>query len=179
MARMLGILALLAVLPAAAFATEFTGIDGFMSTVFQADQSSFSGLGLRARFTPPQLDSTVELMPNIEYWRNTTEVSEFGISATRKDATLGFDARYSFNNLSWRPYLGAGYALHFLSTRVDAPSLGLDDVTSSSIKGGIALVGGVSFGLAGRLSNVMELKYHYLSGGEQLKLSWGLGYDLK
>ncbi len=178
MARKLVVLLLLAVLPHAAHAVPLNGVDGFMSTVFQADQSSFSGLGVRLRFTPAQLDPAIELMPNIEYWRNSTEVTEFGISATRKDATLGFDARYAFP-LSWKPYVGLGYGLHFVSTRVDAPTLGLEDASESSVRGGIAFLAGASFGLTGKISNIMELKYHYVSHNEQLKLSWGIGYALK
>ena len=38
----------------------------------------------------------------------------------------------------------------------------------------IAFLGGITFPMSKRIDNFMELKYHVLSGSEQLKLNWGL-----
>ena len=38
----------------------------------------------------------VEILPSIEYWRNSNTLEPFGIKTTRKDATLGGDVRYMF-----------------------------------------------------------------------------------
>ena len=150
-----------------------SGVDVMMSTVMQQNQSSFSGLGLRMRIQPPQLIPQVSLMPTIEYWRNRTTLDPFGIKTTRKDATLGMDAKYDFKLEGWNPYIGAGYSVHFLSAEVDAPAYGLNDANHSLTKGGLSLLGGVSFGLAGKLTNVIEVKYHHIPDQSQLKLNWG------
>ena len=98
------------------------------------------------------------------------------ITSTRKDATLGADARYSFQREGWRPYVGAGFGLHFLSTEVDAPALGLKHADDSVIKGGLSGLAGVTFPLTKHLDNFMELKYHHLPGFSQLKLNMGVAW---
>jgi hypothetical protein len=154
------------------------GVDLMSATVLQEKQSSFSGLGLRARLKPQSLVPNVELMPSIEYWRNSSTVTPYDIRATRKDATLAFDARYVFHPNGWEPYLGLGYGLHFLSSRVDAPGLGIHDESTSVIKGGLSALGGLSFGLTDRIDNFVELKYHHIPDYRQLKINWGLAVRL-
>ena len=176
--RLLAASAMLVCLSASAHAGLFAGLDGMTSTVMQEGQSSFSGLAMRVRLRPQRLVQQVELMPSIEYWRSSNSVRHYGIETMRKDATLAMDARYSFNTKSWRPYLGVGFGLHFLSSRVNAPSLGLNDATDSVVKGGLAALGGVSFGLSPRLDNFVELKYHHIPDYRQLKINWGLSYRL-
>jgi len=180
--RLLRLLALASLLilalPSLGRAGALTGIDGMTATVLQEGQSSFSGLGLRARIHPDRLISEVELMPSFEYWRNSNTVDPYGIETMRKDATLGIDARYMFRPGSWQPYIGAGYSLHFLTTRVNAPTLGLTNATNSVTKGGLSALAGLSFGLSGRLDNFLELKYHHVTDYRQLKINWGLSYRL-
>jgi opacity protein-like surface antigen len=168
----------LATLPGFARAGGLVSLDGMSSTVMQEGQSSFSGVALRARLHPQRLVQAVELMPTFEYWRSSNTVAPYGIETMRKDATLGLDARYTFHNNGWKPYIGAGFAVHFLTTRVNAPSLGLVDATDSVIKGGLAALGGVSFGLSERVDNFLELKYHHVTDYRQLKINWGLSYRL-
>ncbi len=155
-----------------------TGFDVMSSTVLQEGQSSFSGLGLRARIHPEQLVAGVEILPSVEYWRNSSTISPYDIRTTRKDATLAVDARYSFPFHGWNPYVGAGYGLHFLSNRVNAPSLGLPDASNSVILGGLAALAGTSFGLTPRIDNFIELKYHHIPDYRQLKINWGLAIKL-
>ena len=155
-----------------------TGIDVMSATVLQEGQSSFSGLGLRARLHPERLVSQIEILPSIEYWRNSSTVPPYDIRATRKDATLGVDARYNFQVHGWNPYLGAGYAIHFLSSRVNAPTLGLNDASDSVVKGGLAALAGTSFALSKRIDNFIELKYHHIPDYKQLKINWGLAVKL-
>lgn len=169
---------LCAALAPAASATILAGVDIMTSTVMQEQQSSFSGLALRMRITSPRLIEGIELLPTVEYWRNSNNVEPFGIHTTRKDATLGADARYLFRSTGMRPYLGAGFALHFLSSAVDAPSLGLNNESHALVKGGLSVLGGLAFPLAGRLENFVELKYHYLPDYRQIKLNWGLSVKL-
>jgi opacity protein-like surface antigen len=155
-----------------------TGVDVMSSTVLQEGQSSFSGLGLRARLHPDRLVAGIEILPSLEYWRNSSTVSPYDIRTTRKDATLAVDARYNFQVHGWNPYLGAGYGLHFLSSRVNAPSLGLNDASNSVILGGLSALAGTSFGLTPRIDNFIELKYHHIPDYRQLKLNWGLAVKL-
>lgn len=164
--------------PPAAPAAVLSGLDGMTATVFQEGQSSFSGLGLRARLRSEQLVKGIEFMPTIEYWRNSNNISPFNIEATRKDATLAMDVRYTFKSGSWKPYLGVGMGVHFLSSRVNAPQLGLDDASDSLIKGGASALAGISFPFTTRVENFIELKYHHLPGYRQLKLNWGLAWNL-
>jgi opacity protein-like surface antigen len=169
---------LVAFSPTAHAATGFLGVDGMTATVLQEKQSSFSGLGLRGRLQPAGLIKEVELMPTVEYWRNSNTVQPYGIETMRKDATMAFDAVYRFNPSGWQPYVGMGYGLHFLTTRVNAPTLGLNNATNSVIKGGLAAMAGVTFGLNQRLDNFIELKYHHVTDYRQLKINWGLAYKL-
>jgi len=155
-----------------------TGVDVMSATVLQEGQSSFSGLGLRARLHPERLIAGVEILPSLEYWRNSSTVSPYNIRATRKDATVGVDARYNFHVRGWNPYVGAGYGIHFLSSEINAPTLGLNEATSSVIKGGLSALAGTTFGLTSRVDNFIELKYHHIPDYRQLKINWGLAVKL-
>ena len=150
-----------------------TGVDVMTATVFQEDQSSFSGLGIRGRFGDSRLLDNIEFLPTVEYWRNSSTVDAFGLRAVRRDATLAADARWNFPGEAWRFYAGAGLAVHFLSNEVTMPSLrGNDSLT----KGGLTLLGGVSFGSKARLGNFLEAKGHLVGGFRQLKINMGLSW---
>jgi len=160
--------------PAASAAGSLVGVDVMTSTVMQEKQSSFSGIALRTRIKSPRLIQGVEVLPTVEYWRNANTVEPFGIHTTRKDATLGGDIRYAFRQTGTQPYVGAGFALHFLSSSVDAPSLGINDQSNAIVRGGLSAMAGLQFPLAGRFENFVELKYHHVPHYRQLKLNWGL-----
>ena len=68
--------------------------------------------------------------------------------------------------------------MHFLSTKVDAPSLGLDEANDSVIKGGLSALAGLTFPLTKHLDNFMEAKYHHLPGYSQLKINMGIAWGL-
>jgi hypothetical protein len=151
-----------------------TGVDVMTATVFQEDQSSFSGLGIRGRFSDSRLLDNVEFLPTVEYWRNSSSVEAFGLRAVRRDATLSGDARWLFPGEAWRFYAGAGVAVHFISSEVTMPSLrGNDSLT----KGGLTLLGGVAFGSKARLGNFLEAKGHLVGGFRQLKINMGLSWN--
>ena len=105
--------------PATSAANGLAGIDAMTATVFQQDQSSFSGLAIRARLHSAKLLDNVEFLPTVEYWRNSSKVDAYDLRTVRRDATLGTDARWMFPGEAWRPYAGAGVAVHFLSDEVD------------------------------------------------------------
>ena len=174
--RLLFVALLLAVSAALARADVFSGFDVMSATVMQQHQSSFSGLGMRARLKSSRLVDGIDFLPYIEYWRNSTTVEPFNITTTRKDATLGADVRVTIPRKGWKPYLGAGLGLHFLSSEVNAPTLGLHDASDSVIKGGLSGLGGVSFPISEHFDNFIEVKYHHLPGFSQLKINWGLAW---
>jgi opacity protein-like surface antigen len=171
------IFAALLLLAAPAAAGPVAGIEAMTSTIFQEHQSSFSGLGVRLRLAPERLIKGVEILPTLEYWRNSSSIGAFGIEATRKDATIGVDGRYRFHVGNFEPYAGLGIGVHFLSARVNAPQFGLTDANDSLVKGGLTILGGLNFELTERVGNFIELKYHDVSDYRQLKFNWGLGYN--
>ena len=164
------------VLPATAHATDIVGIDATMSTVMQQKQTSFSGVGIRFRLRSTGLVENIEFLPNMEYWRNSANVQVFNISTTRKDSTVGIDARYTFFQGGWEPYFGGGWALHFMSNEVIAP--GFNNARTAYTKGGLTGLAGVSFPLTAAVQNFIELKYHHLTDAKQLKFNWGIAFNL-
>lgn len=177
--RSLLFLTLAASLAPAAHAGPLVGIDAMTATVLQKQQSSFSGLGLRARVRSDQLIEKIEFMPYIEYWRNTSTIQPFNIRSSRSDATLGADVRFITEYKGMHPYVGTGFGLHFINTEVQAPSLGLPLGRNSIVKGGLSLLGGATFPLAGRLENFVEVKYHHVPSYGQVKINMGLSFALK
>ena len=175
---------LLLVSAALARAQVFSSVGVMTSTVMQQHQSSFSGLSARVGLRSARIIEGFELLPYVEYWRNSARIEvrdhtiTHTITSARKDATLGADARYTFQRAGWRPYVGAGLGVHFLSTEVDAPSLGLDHANDSVIKGGLSALAGITFPLTRHLDNFMELKYHHLRGDSQLKINMGIAWKL-
>ena len=154
-----------------------TGVDAWTSTVFQQGQSSFSGVGLRVDLANSTLPN-VEFMPTIEYWRNSSNVKEFGIKSARRDATLAADARYNFpTHGTIHPYAGGGLGLHFVQSEVDAPTLGLNHAQDSVVKAGLDFMVGAQFGNE-RFGNFIEVKYHELAGYRQFKLNIGMNWHL-
>ena len=164
-------------LPQPARSGAIAGVDAMMSTVMQENQSSFSGLGMRMKLRSTRLAEGIDFLPSIEYWRNHTMVQEFGIEASRRDATLAIDARYSMKHEGWTPYGGLGFGVHFLSENVDAPTLGLYDRHESLVKGAWSALAGVGFPITPSVENFLELKYHHLTDYRQLKLNWGLSWN--
>ena len=167
-------LVLLLSLPSPSRAGTLTGVEVMTSTVMQKQQTAFSGLAARVSLQPLPTVPGFEVLPTIEYWRSTTSVDVYSIKTERRDATLDVDARYKFPAKGWSPYVGAGLALHFLSSEVQAPQLGVPDQQHTVTKGGPVLLGGVDFPLAGSFSSFVEGKYHAVPDDEQFKLNWGL-----
>lgn len=162
---------------AAASHAGVSGLDVMTSTVFQEGQSSFSGVALRLRIRSGVLLPSVEIMPAVEYWQNVSRVTLYEIKTTRSDATLGCQVRWTLEREHWKPYLGAGMAVHFLSDKIASPQLAEANEHNSTVRGGYSLLGGVTFPLTERLSNYVELQYHGLSHFRQTKLNTGLGWN--
>jgi len=156
----------------------FAGIEAMTATVFQKDQSSFAGLAIRARLKSARLLENVDFLPTVEYWRNNSKVENFDLRTVRRDATHGVDSRWTFPGEAWRIYGGAGYAVHFLSSEVDAPTLGLNNKKDSLTKGGLALLAGATFGAStASLGSFVEVKWHLVGDFEQVKINLGLSWN--
>ncbi len=156
-----------------------TGLEAMTSTVFQKGQSSFSGVGIRLRIQSARLLPNVEIRPGIEYWRNAISVDDFQLSAVRRDATLGGDALWLFplGSRNFEPYLGGGFAIHFLSSEVSSPQIPNSPAENSVQKGALSLVAGLRFGKNQRFGNFIETEYHIIPQGQQLKLHFGLNWN--
>lgn len=155
-----------------------TGVDVMTATVFQQGQSSFSGLGLRFRISDSRLLESVELLPTVEYWRNSTTLDAGApvgrIHAVRRDATIGFDVRYVIPRENLNLYVGTGLGVHFLSNEARVGGTQSDD---SLTKGGLTLLAGASFANTSRFGNFLELKAHFVGGYRQIKLNMGLSWN--
>lgn len=151
-------------------------VEVLLSTVFQSGETSFSGTGLRIPMQPAGLLEGFSLVPVIEYWRNSNQVETFGIKSTESDATLGVEFRYEFpREGSFKPYVGIGWGMHFMSSEFEAATLGLDGSDSVTL-GGVSALGGITMPITNRLMNIFELKFHYLPDQSQTKLNYGLAW---
>jgi hypothetical protein len=153
------------------------GLDAMTGTVFQQGQSSFSGIALRLRVRHPALVPNVEILPTFEYWQNTSHVDAFDIETKRRDAALTADVRWMFQSRPWKPYLGAGFGLHFLDSEVRAPSLGLPHGSEGVIKGGLDVLGGIQSNPEARLGSFLEFKFINVTAYRQFKFSTGLAWN--
>lgn len=165
--------------PSLASAALFTGFDAMTSTVFQKNQTSFSGVAIRGRIHPERMVKEFEILPTFEHWRSKATIKLYDIEASRSDAALGADVRYRFPGETWRPYFGIGYFVHFQSTEVDAPTLGLNDASDSVTNGAVSGMAGISFPLTERIENFIEAKYHHVSENRQFKFNWGISFNMK
>lgn len=154
-----------------------TGLDVMTSTVFQQGQSSFSGVAARLRVRSAALMRNVEFLPGIEYWQNSSKVSAFDIKTTRRDATIGGEARWVFTREKWQPYAGLGLGIHFLEESVHAPTLLPGDSKHSSVKGAVSALLGAQFGIGEKLGSFVELKFHDAVDYRQVKFNTGLSWN--
>ncbi|MBI5169925.1 MAG: hypothetical protein HZA61_10585 [Candidatus Eisenbacteria bacterium] len=155
--------------------SPLTGFDFYSSTVFQEGQTSFSGLGVRGRMQHSRLVKEVDFLPAVEYWQ--TNVSALGFRTTRRDATLGGFARWTFpTSRAYHPYLGAGLGVHFLHNAVESPEISRDN---DVVRGAVSALAGLSFGTDQRFGNFFELEFHDLTGERQLKFNMGMSWNMR
>lgn len=157
-------------------AGTFGGVDLMTATVMQKHQSSFSGLAARVRLSSARIVEGFELQPFVEYWRTSTTVDPPDVTVSRKDATLGAGLGYRFSHAGWQPYVGGGLGVHFLSNKVNAPALGIDDQSDSVIRGGLYALAGIGVPLTDHVQNFIELEYHHLPDMSQLKINMGINW---
>lgn len=154
-----------------------TGIDAMTGTVFQQGQSSFSGIAVRLRCRSSALVPNVEILPTVEYWQNNSHIDDLDVKTMRRDATLGVDGRWVFDRKGGRPYVGAGFSVHFLDSEVRAPRLNVPRATSAVTKGAVDVLGGMDFDIGGRLGSFIEGKFLNVTQYRQFKLNTGLHFS--
>lgn len=174
-ARMLAALAILLATPAVTSAGSIRGVEGTLNTVFQKDQTSFSGVGLRLHVAGPSSVPDMSFVPTLQYWSNRNNLTAFGISSQRSDAELGIETRYTFSSVSLQPYFGGSYGIHFMTDEVTTPETGSQSQTLT--KGALGILGGISVPLAGNLHNDFGVQYDFAGERAQLKLDWGFRYE--
>lgn len=173
-ARMLAALTVFTVMPAIAAAGSIRAVEATLNTVFQKDQTSFSGVGLRIHVAGPSSVPGMSCVPTLQYWANRNNISAFGIQSQRSDATMAVEARYTFMKTSLQPYLGTGYGIHFMTDEVSTPATGTQSQSLS--KGALSVLGGISVPLAGNLHNDFGMQYDFAGDRAQFLLNWGFRY---
>jgi len=162
-------------LPAAVFAGSIQAVEGTLNTVFQKEQTSFSGIGLRLHLAGPASMPGMSFVPTMQYWSSRNTLSSFGIKSRRSDAMFGMETRYTFMKPTLRPYAGVGYGIHFFNDEVTTPATGTQSQTLS--KGAFSVLGGISLPLAGNLHNDFGAEYIFAGERAQFKLDWGFRYS--
>ena len=156
---------------------QFSGIDGMTQNVKQEGQSAISGLAMRVRIGSDDLPVGMSIMPTIEYWKDSDQIGDFNIKSSQKDLSVGVDLRYDLSMGAWKPYLGAGVASHFITSKFEAPDIGVAELEEGHTKVGPNMLLGLQLAPLGFLQSFIEAKYSYVPPYRQFKLDWGFGVN--
>jgi len=144
------------------------------------DQSFSAGTGLRFHLGGGDLDEGFLIVPAIEYFRDSDKLPELGLpEAMQKDWRLGADLRYRLgHNGGWRPYGGAGLAIHSVASRVtiDPPDTPPQTQEDKGTKLAPNFLVGVDLPAFGPIRNSVELNWHLVPDMREFKINFGLGY---
>jgi hypothetical protein len=164
--------------PAQAQDMNVPGIDVMAAAVKLEGQSPTTGLGLRMRIDSLDLPEGLELMPTVEWWRDKSSSSTFNFESSYRDLAMGLDGVYQWQWGAFEPYMGAGFAFHFLKSDLQAPELGVPGSSESMVKFGPDFLFGMRFPTTGRLQPFGEAKYQHAPPARQFKINFGLGIGL-
>jgi hypothetical protein len=112
------------------------------------------------------------VLPTVEYWGKGDQARGTKISA--HDLTAGAEARYRFGHRITRPYVGAGLAMHFISTEVK-----VNDVVESNEQRqrlGAVVLGGIEFERSSSFSFFAEADYHFVKDLGTWKAVGGIAF---
>jgi hypothetical protein len=158
----------------------FKGIGGHLDYVDPENIDAvlgFGGLVDLGTITPE-----IGLEGNLDFWSKSMDFLNW--SATTRVISIGATGKYYFavNNKAWRPFAGAGLAVHLLHGSVDynagyLPYLS-GSASSDDTKFGIDLCGGTLYGLNNKFDLLGELRYRLVSDVNQIVLRAGVVYRL-
>lgn len=128
------------------------------------------------------LAPNIRLSTHLDYWGETQDIF-YGGQSSVSDIALSLRSTYQFPTASTRiqPFAGAGLGIHFLSAKVDVPTLpGYPPVTvkDSATKLGLDLGGGVTVPFNERTDFRAELWYGIVDNYDQLSAKVGMGWHL-
>ena len=155
-------------------------IEFVTQSVKLSGQSFTAGTGLRFHLAGGDLNDGFVLVPAIEYWRDSDKLPEQGlIEAMQKDWRIGADVRYRLGrNGGWRPYGGAGLALHLVksSVTIDPSNAPRQTQEDNGQKLAPNFLVGVDLPALGPIRNAIEFNWHLVPDLREFKINFGLGY---
>jgi len=132
-------------------------------------QDDDAALGWIARVDLGEVTPNIYFLPGVEYWSNSS--TAFGTKVSVHDLTLGGEVRYPFGGTDTRLYVGAGAAVHFLSSKVES---GGSETSESRTRLGGDLLAGVQLQASKTVGWFGEAKYRFVSDFGSLRLFGGL-----
>ena len=167
--------------PGAVAGVGLSRLEFVTQSVKLSKQSSVAGTALRAHLAGGDLNEGLELVPAIEYWRDTDRIPELGIiEAMQRDWRIGADIRYKLGSgAGWRPFAGAGLGIHLTkSTSTIQPTGSPAEMRrESGNKLAPNFLVGVDLPAAGPIRNSIELNWHLVPDLRQFKINFGLGWE--
>ena len=155
-------------------------IEFLTQSVKLPDQSFSAGMGLRFHLAGGDLNEGFVIVPALEYFRDSDKLPELGLpEAMQKDWRIGVDLRYRLgHNGGWRPYGGAGLAVHSVASRVtiDPPDGPAQTQEDKGTKLAPNFLVGVDLPAMGPIRNSIEFNWHLVPDMREFKVNFGLGY---
>jgi hypothetical protein len=164
--------------PAQAQDMNIPGLDVMAAAVALEGQSPTTGLGARMRIDSLDLPAGLLLLPTVEWWRDKSSSNTFDFSSSQRDLAIGLDGVYQWQWGAFQPYMGAGFAFHFLKSDLQAPGLGVPDASESKVRFGPDFLFGLRFPASGKLQPFGEAKYQHAPPARQFKVNFGLGINM-
>jgi opacity protein-like surface antigen len=184
MRRVSVLFAILALVVGASAATAaanlgFRGIGGHLDYV--DPEHIDSALGFGALVDLGTLTPDIGLEGNLDYWSKSYDVLTYG--ASFRVISIGATGKYYFavENAAFRPFAGAGVAIHLSKASVDYPAgyyFGAGSADVSKTKLGIDVCGGTLYAVSPKLDLLGELRYRLVSDVNQIVLRAGVVYKL-
>jgi len=155
-------------------------IEFLTQSVKLSGQSFSAGMGLRFHLAGGDLNDGLAIVPAIEYWRDSDKLPELYLpEVMQKDWRIGADLRYRLgHNGGWRPYGGAGLAVHSVASRVtiDLPDSPPQTQEDKGTKLAPNLLIGVDLPAMGPIRNSIEFNWHFVPDLREFKVNFGIGY---
>ena len=158
------------------------GAGGRLSYISPKDVDGTIGFGVFADLGT--ITPEIGLEAGIDYWSKSWDI--LTASAKWRDIVLSGRAKYQFevSNPKFKPYAGAGLAIHLLKYTFETPRVSVygvtvgGDIEDSSTKIGLDLLGGTGYEVSEKVDVVGEIMYRIVSDVGQFVISGGFVYWL-